>query len=191
LQRLDHTIPSAGVVYGARPRQLTVSSERKEMASREFEDELIAMLPRMRGWALAMTRNGAAADDLAQDTAAKALIACDRFMAGTNFKAWVRRIMTNHFISAMRSWRFVTDEFPDVPVQPMYIERIVLRELGLAVELLPSDQKTALFAIAVSEKSYEKVAEEFGCPVGTLKSRVHRARLQLRAHMDSERRLAA
>ena len=125
------------------------------------------------------------------DTAAKALIACDRFMAGTNFKAWVRRIMTNHFISAMRSWRFVTDELPDVPVQPMYIERIVLRELGLAVELLPSDQKTALFAIAVSEKSYEKVAEEFGCPVGTLKSRVHRARLQLRAHMDSERRLAA
>jgi len=74
---------------------------------------------------------------------------------------------------------------------PMYIERIVLRELGLAVGLLPSDQKTALFAIAVSEKSYEKVAEEFGCPVGTLKSRVHRARLQLRAHMDSERRLAA
>jgi RNA polymerase sigma-70 factor, ECF subfamily len=161
------------------------------MASREFEDELIAMLPRMRSWALAMTRNGAAADDLAQDTAAKALIVCDGFMAGTNFKAWVRRIMTNHFISAMRSRRFVTDEMPDVPVPPTHIERIALRELGLMVELLPPDQKTALFAIAVAEKSYEEFANESGCPIGTLKTRVHRARLQLRARMDGEWRLAA
>jgi RNA polymerase sigma-70 factor, ECF subfamily len=161
------------------------------MASREFEDELIATLPKMRIWALAMTHNRSAADDLAQDTATKALVACGGFMVGTNFKAWVHRIMTNHFISAMRSRRFVTEEVPDVPVPPSHIDRIALRELGWAIERLPFEQKTALFAIAIAEKSYEELAKEFGCPIGTLKSRVHRARLQLRAHMEGARQLAA
>jgi RNA polymerase sigma-70 factor (ECF subfamily) len=161
------------------------------MASREFEDELIAMLPRMRIWALAMTHNCSAADDLLQDTATKVLVACDGFMAGTNFKGWVRRIMTNHFITSMRSRRFTTDEMSDIPIPSMHVERIALRELGLAVELLPSDVKTALIAIAVGEKSYEELAKEAGCPLGTLKSRLHRARLRLREHMDDEGRLAA
>ncbi|HUD59787.1 MAG TPA: sigma factor, partial [Acetobacteraceae bacterium] len=68
----------------------------------EFHDQLIAFLPKMRVWALALTRNRAAADDLAQDVATKALVAKDCFIPGTNFSAWIHRIMINHFISSVR-----------------------------------------------------------------------------------------
>jgi RNA polymerase sigma-70 factor (ECF subfamily) len=66
-----------------------------------------------------------------------------------------------------------------------------LHELALAIDLLPQEQRTALFSVAVDERSYEEVAQEIGCAIGTLKSRVHRARLHLRSHMDGERRMAA
>jgi RNA polymerase sigma-70 factor (ECF subfamily) len=70
-----------------------------------FDEQLIAFLPRMRVWALALTRNRAAAEDLTQDVAAKALVAQNCFAPGTNFSAWVHRIMLNHFISSMRNKR--------------------------------------------------------------------------------------
>jgi RNA polymerase sigma-70 factor, ECF subfamily len=64
----------------------------------EFQDQLTAFLPKMRVWAMALTRNRAAAEDLVQDVAMKALAASESFAPGTNFSAWVHRIMTNHFI---------------------------------------------------------------------------------------------
>ena len=66
------------------------------MASREFHDQLTQLLPKMRVWALALTRNAAAADDLVQDVALKTLIANGTFIPGTNFSAWVHRIMINN-----------------------------------------------------------------------------------------------
>ena len=71
----------------------------------EFQDQLTAFLPKMRVWAMALTRNRAAAEDLVQDVAMKALAASEFFVAGTNFSAWVHRIMTNHFISGVRGRR--------------------------------------------------------------------------------------
>ena len=68
----------------------------------EFKDQLTALLPKMRGQALALTRNRVAAEDLVQDVAMKALAASESFVPGTNFSAWVHRIMTNHFISCVR-----------------------------------------------------------------------------------------
>jgi RNA polymerase sigma-70 factor, ECF subfamily len=162
------------------------------MASHEFEKQLIALLPRMRSWALALTHNRSATDDLVQDAATKALIACDSFMPGTNFNAWVHRILVNYFITGLRSRRFLVDaEIPEPSVAPTHVDCIALRELALAMDLLPHEQRTALFSVAVDERSYEEVAQETGCAIGTLKSRVHRARLQLRSHMDGERRMAA
>jgi len=72
------------------------------MASREFQDQLTQFMPKMRIWALALTKNATAADDLVQDVALKTLIASDSFVPGTNFSAWVHRIMINHFISTVR-----------------------------------------------------------------------------------------
>lgn len=156
--------------------------------AQEFHDQLIAFLPKMRVWALALTRNRAAAEDLTQDVATKALIAQDCFMPGTNFSAWVHRIMVNHFISSVRSRREFTDmeTVPEVPVPAAHEDRTALRELGWALDRLPHDQREALSMIVLQEQSYETAAEATGCAIGTLKSRVHRARLQLRAYLTGE-----
>ncbi|HSZ92473.1 MAG TPA: sigma-70 family RNA polymerase sigma factor [Acetobacteraceae bacterium] len=154
----------------------------------DFQDQLIAFLPKMRVWALALTRNRAAAEDLTQDVATKALVARDCFIPGTNFSAWVHRIMINHFISSVRNRREFTDmdSMPDLPVPAAHEDRTALRELGWALNRLPADQREALFMIVLQEKSYEAAAEVTGCAIGTLKSRVHRARLQLRAYLTGE-----
>jgi RNA polymerase sigma-70 factor (ECF subfamily) len=156
--------------------------------AKEFQEQLIEFLPKMRIWALALTRNRAAAEDLTQDVATKALVARDCFIPGTNFSAWVHRIMINHFISGVRNRREFTDmeTVPDLPVQPPHEDRTALRELGWALDRLPPDQREALFMIVLQERSYESVAEDTGCAIGTLKSRVHRARVQLRAYMTGE-----
>jgi RNA polymerase sigma-70 factor, ECF subfamily len=151
----------------------------------EFHEQLISFMPKMRVWALALTRNRAAADDLTQDVATKALVAKDCFIPGTNFSAWVHRIMINHFISSVRSRREFTDieNMPEIQVAAPHEDRAALRELGWALTRLPQDQREALYMIVLQEKSYEDAAEMTGCAIGTLKSRVHRARLQLRAFL--------
>jgi RNA polymerase sigma-70 factor, ECF subfamily len=156
--------------------------------SQDFQEQLTHFLPKMRVWALALTRNRAAAEDLTQDVATKALIARDCFIPGTNFSAWVHRIMINHFISSVRNRREFTDmdNLPDVPMPAAHEDRTALRELGWAVDRLPPDQREALFMIVLQENSYEDAAERTGCAIGTLKSRVHRARLQLRAYLSGE-----
>jgi RNA polymerase sigma-70 factor, ECF subfamily len=161
--------------------------------AQEFNDQLISFLPKMRVWALALTRNRAAADDLAQDVATKVLVAKDCFIPGTNFSAWVHRIMINHFISSVRNKREFADmeNVPEVPVPAAHEARTALRELGWAVNRLPADQREALFMIVLQERSYEDAAEVTGCAIGTLKSRVHRARLQLRTFLSGDQHKAA
>ena len=156
--------------------------------TQDFHEQLISFMPRMRVWALALTRNRAAAEDLVQDVATKALVAKDCFIPGTNFSAWVHRIMINHFISSVRSKREFTDmdSMPEIAVSAAHGDRTALRELGWAVDRLPADQREALFRIVLHEQSYEDAAEQTGCAIGTLKSRVHRARLQLRAYLTGE-----
>jgi len=174
---------------------ITPNSGKPEISllSQEFHDQLVAFLPRMRVWALALTRNGVAADDLTQDVATKVLVAQDGFTPGTNFSAWVHRIMVNHFISGIRSRREFSDmaHIPEVAVAPAHEDRIALRELNSAVSRLPDDQREALFMIVLHQKSYEAAAELTGCAIGTLKSRVHRARVQLRADYADEAAKAA
>ena len=163
------------------------------MASPEFQDQLTQFLPKMRVWALALTRNGVAADDLVQDVALKTWVASESFVPGTNFSAWVHRIMINHFISALRRARetMVIEQMPEMAVAAPQQDSTDLREVSRAFQRLPEDQKHALRSIAIEEKSYEQVAGESGVAVGTLKSRVHRARLQLRTEMTDTARIAA
>ena len=153
------------------------------MPRQRFEEQLVSFLPKMRIWALAMTRNGTAADDLVQDAATKALAAGNSFEPGTNFGAWVHRIMLNHFISGIRSRRQMVDldEVPDVGIGPAHVDRIALKELSGAVSRLSPEVRKAFWGVVIDEESYEAVAERTGYAIGTLKSRVHRARLLLRA----------
>jgi RNA polymerase sigma-70 factor, ECF subfamily len=164
-----------------------------ESATREFQDHLTGFLPKMRVWALGLTRNRAAAEDLVQDVAVKVLLANESFVPGTNFSAWVHKIMINHFISSVRNKREHNDldQAPEISVSASQEERAGIRELNVAYQRLPKEQKEALHLIGLQEQSYEEAAVATGCAVGTLKSRVHRARTLLRAQMYGEIRDAA
>lgn len=158
----------------------------------EFHSQLVTLLPRLRVQALALTRNRAAAEDLVQDAVANALAAQDSFTPGTNFAAWMHRILRNRFISTLRKQRETTD-IEDLPagafaVGATHEDRLVLKELGRAVTRLPADQREALFMVVLQGMSYEDVAAATGCAVGTAKSRVFRARRQLQAWLMGEDR---
>jgi RNA polymerase sigma-70 factor, ECF subfamily len=148
-----------------------------------FHDQVIAILPKLRVQALALTRNRAAAEDLVQDSVCNALSAQDSFIPGTNFAAWMHRILRNRFISNLRKRRDTTD-IEDVPstafaTDAAHEDRLALKELGQAMVRLPRDQREALIMVVVHGMSYEALAEVSGCAVGTAKSRVFRARRQL------------
>lgn len=156
----------------------------------DFHGQLIALLPKLRIQALALTRNRAAAEDLVQDSVANALAAQDSFTPGTNFAAWMHRILRNRFISTLRKQRETTD-IDDLPMSAFAVgaaheDRMVLKELGRALTRLPSDQREALFMVVLQGMSYEDVAQATGCAVGTAKSRVFRARRQLQAWLMGE-----
>ncbi|MGE4048287.1 MAG: sigma-70 family RNA polymerase sigma factor [Acetobacteraceae bacterium] len=156
--------------------------------SKRFEGQLTTLFPKMRIWALALTRSRAAADDLTQDVALKVLAAQDSFTPGTNFSAWVHRIMVNHFISSIRKYREFTgtEMMPEIAINAAHEDRTALRELSWALERLPEDQRNALSRIVINEESYEDVSIETGQAIGTLKSRIHRARVHLRSYMAGE-----
>jgi len=156
----------------------------------DFHADLVALLPKLRIQALALTRNRAAADDLVQDAAMNALAAQDSFAPGTNFGAWMHRILRNRFISGLRRRRETTD-IEDVPpallaMHPGHEDRLILQELQRALGELPAEQREALFMVVLQGLSYEEVGEATGCAVGTAKSRVYRARQRLQARLLGE-----
>jgi RNA polymerase sigma-70 factor (ECF subfamily) len=137
---------------------------------------------------MVLTRNPAAADDLVQETALKALRACDSFSMGTNFYAWIHRIMYHQFVSELRSKRphVDFDDLPEMGVRASQQDTIDIRELGEGMSRLPKDQLEAITMVVLQDRDYEEVSGTMGCAIGTLKSRVHRGRLALRAHMNGE-----
>ncbi len=160
------------------------------MSTTPFHDQVIAILPKLRVQALALTRNRAAAEDLVQDAVCNALSASNTFIPGTNFPAWMHRILRNRFISNLRKRRDTTD-IEDVPQSMLatnaaHEDRLALKELGAAMTRLPADQREALVMVVVHGMSYEALAEATGCAVGTAKSRVFRARRQLEAWLMDE-----
>jgi RNA polymerase sigma-70 factor, ECF subfamily len=159
-------------------------------ANPSFHDQIIAILPRLRVQALALTRNRAGAEDLVQDSICNALSAQDSFIPGTNFAAWMHRILRNRFISNLRKRRDTTD-IEDVPASTFssdasHEDRLALKELGRALNRLPAEQREALVMVVVHGMSYEVLAGATGCAVGTAKSRVFRARRQLEAWLMGE-----
>jgi RNA polymerase sigma-70 factor (ECF subfamily) len=149
-----------------------------------FRRDLTALIPRMRAFARSMCGDATAGDDLSQQTLLKAWQAQASYQPGTNLKAWVFMIMRNQFYSEKRrSWR-------DVALDPEVAERtliatsdphamVELDELRRALLRLPEDQREALILIGAGGWSYEEAAELCRCAVGTIKSRVSRARDRL------------
>ena len=159
--------------------------------AKQFHDQVIAILPKLRVQALALTRHRASAEDLVQDAVCNALSAQDSFIPGTNFAAWMHRILRNRFISNLRKRRDTTD-IDDVPASVFatdapHEDRLALKELSKAMNRLPADQREALTMIVIHGMSYEALAEATGCAVGTAKSRVFRARRQLESWLMGEK----
>lgn len=160
-----------------------------------FHDLLLAVLPSLRQQALALTRHRADAEDLVQAAVTNALAAQHSFEPGTNFRAWMTRILRNRFFSNFRRRRETVD-IDDAPSSLMgrsggQEESIAFKELRANLARLPADQRLVLMMISVQGLSYEEASEQLGVAVGTLKCRVFRARKQLRAWMLGEDEVAA
>lgn len=149
-----------------------------------FREELIGMVPRLRRYALSLTRDSVEADDLVQMTLLKAWEFRDRFRTGTNFVAWLFTILRNgHINGRRRHWREVAD--PDgfhagslsEPASQQH--KIDLQDLETALGRLDAAHREALTLVAVEGLTYEAAAAIIGCPPGTVKSRVSRARDRL------------
>ncbi|MCC6471034.1 MAG: sigma-70 family RNA polymerase sigma factor [Alphaproteobacteria bacterium] len=148
-----------------------------------FHDDLKAILPQLRRHALALTRNRHGMEDLVQDTVVRALAAQTSFQPGTNFAAWMHKILRNEFISGIRKKR---DTVPlddvvakRIAVAESHDDRLVLRELVGAIDRLPVAQREALLLSTLSELNHDQIADVMGCRTGTVKSRISRARRQL------------
>ena len=158
----------------------------------EFHKLLVTTLPRLRVQALALTRNRSDADDLVQAAVTSALAAKDSFTPGTNFGAWMFRILRNRFISDVRRKRETTD-IDDVPSSAFarpgaQEDSLIMRELRGHMARLPVEQRTALVMVTVQGLSYEEVAAAMDCAVGTAKCRVFRARQTLQRWLTGEER---
>ncbi|RVT92026.1 sigma-70 family RNA polymerase sigma factor [Rhodovarius crocodyli] len=156
----------------------------------DFHTALVEVLPSLRQQAYALTRNRADADDLVQAAVGNALAAKNSFQPGTNFKAWMLRIVRNRFLSDMRRKR-ETVAVEDAPAEIFarsggQEDSLVMQELRRNLARLPADQRLALMMVTVQGMSYEEVSEELGVAVGTLKCRVFRARKQLEAWLMGE-----
>lgn len=147
-------------------------------------EELVEHLPALRAFARSLARDHAAADDLVQDTVVKAWSNFDKFQEGTNLKAWLFTILRNTFYSKMRKGKWEVEDVDDVMAgqlseKPAHDGVLALKEFQSAFMELPDDQREALILVGASGFSYEEAAEMCGCAIGTIKSRVNRARNRL------------
>jgi RNA polymerase sigma-70 factor (ECF subfamily) len=170
---------------------------------RLFETEARPHLDTLYSTALRLTRSPVDAEDLVQDTLVRAYRFYDRFEAGTNFKAWLLRIQMNAFVNRYRRTireRQVFDGPMAAPVGEGVMSRatmrgltdpvgdaqrqIIAREINRAFEQLSEDARAMVLLADVEELSYKEIAEVMGCPIGTVMSRLHRARKQLQVSLQ-------
>jgi RNA polymerase sigma-70 factor, ECF subfamily len=162
--------------------------------SDQFADQLIAVLPRLRRFARGLSRSVTDADDLVQAACERALARRHQFQEGTRFDSWMFRIVQTIWIDQVRA-RDVRKENGDVAEERLGSDepvrrveaRLALDEVRRAVHRLSPDQRTALLLVTVEGLSYKEAAEVMQVPVGTIMSRLARARLALQQQLDAPR----
>lgn len=157
----------------------------------DFEQALVAAIPHLRAFARSFANDAARADDLVQETLVKAWNGRESFEPGTNFRAWLFTILRNVYFSQHRKLRREVDD-PDDQYQntlaalPEQHGHLDLADFKTALATLPSDQREALLLVGAEGFSYEEAAEICGCAIGTIKSRVNRARTRLTEILGDE-----
>lgn len=167
---------------------------------KEFEQETIPYMESLYNYALRMTRNTEDASDLLQETYIKAFRFWDKYKIGTNVRAWLFKIMKNTFINRYRKEQREPDTIDYEDIQNYYktirleipnpddLEKklfgdVLEDEVVMALESLPEDFRVAVILCDIEGLPYEEIAEIEECPIGTIRSRIHRGRKMLRAKL--------
>ncbi len=149
-----------------------------------LRDEMLATVPSLRAFAMSLTGHPDRADDLVQDTLVRAVSNIHRFEAGTNLNAWLFTILRNLFHSEYRKRRREIEDADGsyaarLSAPPEQGARLDFEDFRKALAHIPVDQREALLLVGAEGLSYEEAAEVCGVAVGTIKSRVNRARIRL------------
>jgi RNA polymerase sigma-70 factor (ECF subfamily) len=156
-----------------------------------WRDDVVALIPALRAFAWSLSHNGSDADDLVQDTLIKAWTNRDKFEMGTNLRAWLFTILRNtYYTNVLRRRREVRDEQGEyaatLRAAPTQEWSVAMKSLQAALRQLPDEHREALILVGAAGLSYEEAAEICGCALGTIKSRVNRARARLLKIMDAD-----
>ena len=158
--------------------------------SREFAARIDELIPRLRRYARALTGERSLADDLVQDTLERAWSKLHLWRGGSDLRAWLFTIMHNVHVNQVRSRGaqptvpLDDDDLPDAPVRASQTDMLEVRDIDAAVRRLPIEQREVLLLVALEHMSYQQTAATLGIPIGTVMSRLSRARERLRVMLD-------
>lgn len=163
-----------------------VGDESPGEARSTHEAQIVACIPHLRRYALGLSRDREHADDLVQDTLERAWSRFSLWRQRGDVRAWMFGIMHNLFVDRVRRRRIqpedpAGDDLPDIPDRATQADRLEVRDLDRLLQHLAPDLREVLLLVAVEEMSYQEVATVLGIPVGTVMSRLSRARERLRA----------
>lgn len=158
------------------------------MKDATFGEQMVAQMPYLRAFAVSLSGSYSVADDLVQDTLVKAWSHADSFQPGTNFRAWLVTILRNTYFSQYRKRaREVQDSdnlhAEQIPVKGGQESNVAMQDVQKALDKLAPEHREILLMIGITELSYEEAAEICNVAVGTVKSRLNRARAKLAEHL--------
>ena len=153
------------------------------------EQELLAAIPRLRRYARALVGDRAGADDLVQDTMERAWRKLSGWRKGSDMRPWLLSIMHNLHVDQRRKPAIPTvtmedDDLAAIPATAMYTERLIGHDLESALQMLAVEQREILLLVVLEEMTYEEVAATLNIPLGTVMSRLSRARERMRALVE-------
>jgi len=149
-------------------------------------ERLVELIPRLRRYARALAGDRATADDLVQDTLERAWTKLHLYRRGTDLRAWLFTVMHNVHVNRVRAKRAtdpLDEEMPELASRASQGDALLVRDLDRAIARLPEEQRAVLLLVTLEEMSYDEVAQTLAIPIGTVMSRLSRARDKLRAMM--------